>query len=97
MSHTINVADLVDQDTAHRFLWEMQNHGACYSLVQNEVVVAKIVPVEEITEGNVDKATPEETQKMLEMLESVKVFHKKYSGLWSTDETAPEAVANDRR
>ena len=97
MSHTINVADLIDQDTVHRFLLEMQNHGASYSLVQNGIEVAKIVPTEEMAEEKLDKITPEEAQKRLETLKKIKAFSKKVAGLWSTDETAPEAVANDRR
>ena len=97
MSHTINVADLVDQDTAHRVLLEMQSYGVSYSLVQNGVEVAKIVPTEEISEEKLDKITLEEAQKRLETLKKIKAFSKKVTGLWSTDETAPEAVASDRR
>ena len=46
MSQIINVADLTDQDAVLRILLDMQNHGTSYSLIQNGVEVAKVVPVE---------------------------------------------------
>ncbi|MCL2006399.1 MAG: hypothetical protein FWG73_09655 [Planctomycetaceae bacterium] len=92
MGHTINVADLADQDTVHRFLQEMQSHGASYSLIQNGIEVARIVPTEENNER-----MPDERMQKENILQEIKAFHKKYAGLWNTNETAPEAVANDRR
>ena len=70
MSHTINVADLADQDAVHRVLSEMKNYGVCYSLIQNEVEVAKIVPVEvkkDETPGEIRKARLEALAGMDEL------------------------------
>ena len=45
-AHTITVSDLTDQDTVLRVLSEIQSHGTSYSLLQNGVEVAKVVPTE---------------------------------------------------
>ena len=93
MSHTINVTDLANQGTLLRVLLEMQNHGTSFSLVQNGVEVAKVVPVEKSR----DKVSDEITKKRFETLEKIEVFSRKVAELWSTDENAAEAIANDRR
>ena len=93
MSHTINVTDLANQGTLLRVLLEMQNHGTSFSLVQNGVEVAKVVPVEKSR----DKVSDEITKKRFETLDKIEVFSRKVAELWSTDENAAEAIANDRR
>ena len=100
MSHTINVTDLADQDAVHRVLSEIQNHGTSYALVHDGIEVAKVVPAEDKAISNEDynSMTAEELAKhRLEVMERVKVFSKKVAKLWSTDENAAEAVANNRR
>ena len=97
-STTINVADLTDQDAVLRVLQGVQDHGTSYSLLQNGVTVAMMVPpVEEKVEEKNDKVSDEVTQKRWETLEKIEVLSKKIGHLWNTDETAAEAVANDRR
>ena len=44
INHTINVADLTDQDTVLRVLQDVQDHGSRYSLLQNGVEVAMMGP-----------------------------------------------------
>ena len=97
MSHTINVADLTDQDAVHRVLSDIQNHGACYSLVQDGMEVAKVVPAEEKTFDPNAKISPESAKRRRNVMERVKILRKKIAEAWSTDETAAEAVANNRR
>ena len=92
-SHTIDVSDLTDQDAIHRVLQEMQNHGTCYSLMQDGVAVAKVIPVEEKN----DKVSDEVTKKRWEAFARAEELSKRIAELWCTDETAVEAVANSRR
>ena len=97
MSHTINVTDLVDQDAVLRVLLDIQNHGVCYALVQDGIEVAKVVPAEEKVFAPKDKVSAEVTKKRREIMEQVKEFSKQVAEAWTTDETAVEAVANNRR
>ena len=92
-SHTINVSDLTDQDAVLRVLLEIQNNGTSYSIIQNGVEVAKVVPAE----GKNNTVSDELTKKRLEVLARAETLSKKIAQSWSTNETAVEAVANDRR
>ena len=96
MSHTINIADLTDHDAVLRILLDMQNSGMSYSLVQDGIEVAQVVPVKPAEEWN-GKVSDEVTRKRLRILDEIEDFSKKIADLWTTDETAAEAVANDRR
>jgi len=96
MSHTINVTDLTDQDAVHRVLSDIRSHGTSYALVQDGVEVAKVVPAEVEKDYN-GKVSPEVAKKRREALARMDVLAKKIAELWSTDETAAEAVANNRR
>ena len=96
MSHTINVTDLADQNAVYRILSDIQHHGASYALVQEGVEVAKVVPAEVKNDYN-GKVSPEVTKKRLMLLTEMDEFSKKVAELWSTNETAAEAVANNRR
>ena len=95
LAHTINVSDLVDQDIVLRVLSEIQSHGTSYSLIQDGVEVAKVVPVVERNYKD-DKVSEELTKKRMEVFERMKAFSKEVAQLWSTDETAVEAITNDR-
>jgi len=97
MSHTINVTDLTDQDTVLRVLMDIQHHGTSYSLMQDGVEIAKVVPVKDKVFALNDKISPEAAKRRRETMERVKEFSKKVAEAWSTDETAAEAVANNRR
>ena len=100
MSHTINVTDLTDQDAIHRILGEIQNYGVSYSLMQDGIEVAKVVPAEDkcFTVANRSSMTPEELmEKRLKVLERMDTLAKKVAKLWNTEENAVEAVINDRR
>jgi len=96
MSHTINVTDLTDQDAIHRILGEVQNHGVSYSLMQDGIEVAKVMPTEVKKDHN-GKVSDEVTKKRLMILDEMDVFAKKVAELWNTEESAVEAVVNDRR
>ena len=93
ISHIINVSDLTDQDVLLRILLEIQNNGTSYSLIQNGVEVARVVPIE--GEGPMESGNL--TKRRLETLAKIETFSEKVARLWSTDETALEAVINDRR
>jgi hypothetical protein len=93
MSHTIHVTDLTDQDAVHRVLTDIQNLGTSYSLVQDEIEVAKIVPAE----VKKDWAPGELREKRLKVLARMDVLAEKIAAAWSTDETAVEAMQNNRR
>jgi len=100
MSHTINVTDLTDQDAIHRILGEVQNHGVSYSLMQDGIEVAKVVPTEDkvvLMEDNGGRVPGELREKRLKVLERVDILAKRIAELWNTDETAAEVVANNRR
>jgi len=94
-AHTITVSDLTDQDTVLRVLSEIQSRGTSYSLLQNGVEVAKFVPVAERNDKD-DKVSDELTKKRMAVFERMKAFSKEVAQLWSTDETAVEAITNDR-
>jgi hypothetical protein len=96
MSHIINVADLIDRDALNRILLGVQSHGTSYSIVQDGVEIAKVVPVEN-KKKNGDKVSDELTKKRLEILAKMEEFSKKVAKMWSIDESATEAVANNRR
>ena len=96
ITHTINVNDLADQDTVHRAILDIQNHGISYSLVQDGVEVAKVIPTEKRYDKN-NKVSEELTKKRWEVFARVEEFSKEVARLWSTDETALEAIQNDRR
>ena len=95
-AHSITVNDLANQDTVLRVLSEIQSHGTSYSLLQDGVEVAKVVPV---TERNYkdDKVSEEVTKKRWETLARAEALREKITRLWSTSETALEAIQNDRR
>jgi len=92
MSHTINVSDLSDHDAVLRILSEIQHNGTSYSLVQDGVEVAKVVP------GETKKTTdPDDLmRKRQEVFAKVDALSKKIAQAWCTDETAVEAITNDR-
>ena len=95
-AHTITVSDLTDQDTVLQVLSEIQSHGTSYSLLQNGVEVAKFVPTERKGNGS-DKVSEELTKKRWEVFARVEELSKRIAEHWSTDETALEAIQNDRR
>ena len=97
MSHTINVTDLTDQDAMLRVLSEIQKHGASCSLMQDGVEVAKVVPTREKVFDPNGKPSPELVEKRLKVLARMDELAKKVTELWCTDETAVEAVQNNRR
>jgi len=97
MSHTINVTDLADQDAVLRVLLDIQNHGTSYALVQDGIEVAKVVPAEGKVFAPNGKVSAEVTKKRREIMEQVKEFSKQVAEAWTTEETAVEAVANNRR
>ena len=45
MSHTISITDLANQEIVLRVLQDIQDHGTSYSLMQDGVEVAKVIPV----------------------------------------------------
>jgi len=100
MSHTINVTDLTDQDALHRVLGEIQNHGVSYSLMQDGIEVAKVVPSNDKdipVEDYHAKESEEVIKKRREVMKRVEILSKKIAAAWSTNETAVEAVQNNRR
>jgi len=92
INHTINVSDLADNDTISQAILEIQTNGVSYSLVQDGVEVAKVVPVEakKTTDPNALM------KKRLEVMEKVKMSSKRIAQHWNSDETAVEALTNDR-
>ena len=96
ITHTINVSDFADRDTVHRAILEIQSNGVSYSLVQDGVEVAKVVPVAERNYNN-DKVSDEVTKKRWEALARAEALREEITRLWSTNETALEAIQNDRR
>ena len=97
MSHTINVADLTDQNTVLQVLSEIQNHGTSYAIVQDGVEVAKVVPTKEEVFNPNDKISPEAAEKRRETMKKIDEFAKKNAHLWNTDKNAAELVAENRR
>jgi len=97
MSHTINVTDFTDQDTLHQILSEIQNHGTSYALVQDGIEVAKVVPAEKRMLVPDEKVSDEVTEKRQKVFERMDKLAERIAELWNTDETAAEAVANNRR
>ena len=95
ISHTINISDLTNHDTVLRILLEIQNNGTSYSLIQNGVEVAKVVPAEEKANKN-DRVSDELTKKRWEALARAEALREEITRLWSTNETAVEAITNDR-
>ena len=93
LSPTINVSDLTNQEAVHRVLLDVRNHGTSYSLIQDGVEVAKVVPAN----GKNGKVSDEVTQRRLASLKRIEALSKEVAELWCTDETAVEAVANCRR
>jgi len=96
ISHTINVSDLTNQDAVLRILQEIQNNGTSYSLIQDGVEVAKFVPVAE-KNYNDDKVSNEVTKRRWEAFARAEALSEEITRLWSTNETALEAIQNDRR
>ena len=92
LSQTMITVDLADQNAVHQFLSEIPNRETHYSLVQNGVEIAKVIPVEEKS----DKVSDEITKKRWEALAKMKMLSKRIAEHWSTDETAVEAITNDR-
>ena len=95
-AHSITISDLTDQDTVLRVLSEIQSHGTSYSLLQNGVEVARFVPVAERSYKDA-KVSDELTKKRWEVFARVEELSKRIAEHWSTDETALEAIQNDRR
>jgi antitoxin (DNA-binding transcriptional repressor) of toxin-antitoxin stability system len=93
-SNTIQITDLMNQDSILKMISEIQNHGVNFSLVQNGVEVARVVPVEETY---TTPTSNEQVAKRLAALEKMEILSKKVARLWNTEETATEAVAHDRR
>jgi hypothetical protein len=98
MSHTIDVTDLTNQDTVFRVLGEIRNHGTSYSLVQDGVEVAKVVPTENKLTGTPARTTDPNAlmKKRLAVLDRMDILAERIAQNWSTDETAIEAITNDR-
>jgi len=96
ITHAINVSDLTDQDAVRRAILEIQNNGISYSLMQDGVEVAKVIPTEERYDKS-DKVSEELVKKRLTVLERMEALSKEIGRKWSTDETALEAIQNDRR
>ena len=93
INHIIDVSDLADHDAVGRAILEIQNNGVSYSLVQNGVEVAKVVPVERR-----DKPVSDElTRKRWEAEARADALSERITRLWNTNETAVEAIQNDRR
>ena len=92
-TNTVNTVDIMDQNAVHRFLSEVPNRETHFSLVQNGTEVARVIPVKE-KKGPV---SDEVTKKRLEALEEMRILSKQIAENWGSDETAAEAVANDRR
>ena len=93
INHTIDVSDLADNDAVSRTILEIQNNGVSYSLVQDGVEVAKVVPVERR-----DKPVSAElTRKRWEAEARADALSERITRSWSTNETAVEAIQNDRR
>jgi len=92
ISHTINVSDLTDHAALHRAILEIQNSGVSYSLIQDGVEIAKVVPVAR----EMSAVSDELTKKRLEVLAKADTLSKEITRLWSTNETAVEAITNDR-
>ena len=95
ISHTINVSDLTNHDAVLQILQEMQNNGTSYALIQNGIEVAKVVPVVG-RDNKDDKVSDEVTKKRWEVMARMDELSKKIAEHWCTDETAVEAITNDR-
>jgi hypothetical protein len=95
ISHTINVNDLTNQDAVLRVLQDMQAHGVSYALIQNGEEVAKFVPTvaKKYNDGKVSDGV---TKRRWEVEARMDALSKKIAEEWSTDETAVEAITNDR-
>jgi len=92
-SNIIQITDLANQDSILKMISEVRNRKVNFSLVQNGVEVARVVPVE----GKNIRVSDELTAKRLAALEKMEILSKKVARLWNTGETAVEAVGNDRR
>ena len=92
LSNTINVSDLMDQDTVLRILSEIQNNGTSCSLIQDGVEVAMVIPSERKKTTDPDELM----RKRQEVFARVEILSKKITEAWNTDETAVEAITNDR-
>jgi len=93
--NTITIADLTDQNHVLKMISEIQNHGTNFSLVQNGVEVARVVPVDEKKDH--DPVSDELTAIRLAAMKNAEALSKRIARLWNSEETAAEAVANDRR
>ena len=91
--NTITIADLTDQENVLKMISEIQNHGTNFSLVQNGVEVARVIPAGE-KNGTV---SDDLTAIRRAALKNVEELSKRIALLWNSEETAAEAVANDRR
>jgi hypothetical protein len=98
MSHTIDVTDLTNQDTIFRVLGEVQNHGTSYSLVQDGVEVARVVPAENNLTGTPVKTTDPDAlmKKRLAVLDRMDILAKEIAQLCDGNESGVEARINDR-
>jgi len=91
--NTITVADLADQENVLKMISEIQNHRAIFSLVQNGVEVAHVIP----TRANNGTVSEELTAQRWAALKSIEKTSQRIAELWKSEETAAEAVSNDRR
>jgi len=64
--------------------------------MQDGVEVAKVVPAGEKAEEKNDKVSDEVTQKQWEAFARAEALSERIAELWCTDETAVEAITNDR-
>jgi len=96
MSHTINIAELTDYDALLRLLLDIQGHGTSYTLVKNEVEVAKFVPVKPAEERN-DKVSVEVLKQRQIAMAEAEELSQEIAQKWKTSESAVEAVINNRR
>ena len=72
---------------------DIRDHGTSFSLMQDGIKVAIAASVEEKKE----KVSDDLTRKRWGALRKMDLLSEKVTQLWSTDETAAEAVANGRR
>jgi len=96
MSHTINIAELTDHDALLRLLLDIQSHGTSYILVHDGVEVAKFVSLKPAEERN-GKVSEELKRKRLRILDEMDELSKEIAKKWKTNESAVEAVINNRR
>ena len=91
--HTIDTVELTNHENVLKMISEIQNQNTNFFLVQDGVEVARIIPVEAKDRSASEKLK----EKRFAVLEEMEILSKRVAQLWKTEETAAEAVANDRR